>query len=65
MIEYAEKLSQGIPYVRVDFYLVDGQVYFGEMTFNTWDGFLEFDPPEWDKKLGDMLVLPPKDSLTY
>ena len=65
MIEYAEKLSQGIPYVRVDFYLVDGQIYFGEMTFNTWDGFLEFDPPEWDKKLGDMLVLPPKDSLTY
>lgn len=60
---YAEKLAKGIPYVRVDFYLVDGQVYFGEMTFCTWNGFLEFTPPEWDRKLGDMLTLPPKEKL--
>ena len=55
MREYAVKLAQGIPYVRVDFYLVDGHIYFGEMTFCTWNGFLEFTPPEWDLKLGEML----------
>ncbi|MCR4990334.1 MAG: glycosyl transferase [Lachnospiraceae bacterium] len=58
LIEYSEKLAKGIPYVRVDYYIVDGTVYFGEMTFNTWDGFMEFTPHEWDRKLGDMLVLP-------
>lgn len=61
MLEYAEKLCKGIPYVRVDFYLVDGKVYFGEMTFYTWAGFIRFDPPEWDRKLGDMLVLPKQE----
>ena len=58
MIKYAEILSKDIPYVRVDFYLVDGTVYFGEMTFYTWDGFLVFTPAEWDNILGDMLKLP-------
>lgn len=33
MIEIAEKLSEGFPFVRVDLYEVDGSVYFGEMTF--------------------------------
>lgn len=58
LIELAEKLSAGIPQVRVDFYEVDGQIYFGEFTFYTWSGFLEFNPPEIDKMLGDMLELP-------
>ncbi len=58
IMKYAEILAKDIPYVRVDFYLVDGTVYFGEMTFYTWDGFLVFDPPEWDLKLGDMLEIP-------
>ena len=60
MIGYAEKLSTGIPYARVDFYIIDGQVFFGEMTFFTWAGFIEFTPPEWDRILGDMLILPEK-----
>lgn len=60
MIEVAEKLAEGIPYVRVDFYVIDGQIKFGEMTFFTWGGFMKFDPPEWDRTLGDWLVLPEK-----
>lgn len=60
MIEMAEKLSEGIPYLRVDFYRHNGVTYFGEMTFYTWAGFLVFSPDEWDEKLGDMLVLPEK-----
>ena len=60
MIEMAEKLSEGIPYLRVDFYRHEGRIYFGEVTFYTWGGFLIFEPDEWDIKLGEMLELPEK-----
>ncbi len=39
-----EKLSDGIPYLRVDFYIIDGKILFGEMTFYTWAGFYDFNP---------------------
>ena len=39
MFSIAEKLSKGIPYVRVDLYCIDGLVYFGEMTFYPDSGF--------------------------
>lgn len=53
----AAKLSRGIPHVRVDFYEVNGKVYFGEMTFFHFCGFVPFDPPEWDLKLGEWINL--------
>lgn len=53
----AEKLSVGIPQVRVDFYYVNGKVYFGEMTFFHWSGSVPFDPEEWDYKMGEMINL--------
>ncbi len=54
----AAKLSKGIPHVRVDFYEVDGKVYFGEMTFFHWSGFTPFVPEEWDYKFGEWIKLP-------
>lgn len=54
----AERLSQGIPQVRVDFYEVNGKVYFGELTFFHWGGFVPFEPSKWDRILGDMITLP-------
>lgn len=54
----ATKLSKGIPFVRVDFFDVDGNVYFGEFTFYDWAGFRPFDDEKWDYKLGSMLELP-------
>lgn len=60
MIEIAERLSAGIPYVRVDVYDVDGKIYFGEMTFYTWAGFFRFRPKKWDAILGSWLQLPEK-----
>lgn len=60
MIEIAEKLSKGIPHVRIDLYECDEKVYFGEMTFFDASGFDRIEPEEWDYKIGDMLVLPPK-----
>jgi len=57
MIKLAEKLSSGIPQVRIDFYEVNGRVYFGEMTFSHWSGLMPFEPEIWDKKLGDLIDL--------
>lgn len=53
----AERLSRGIPFVRVDFYDVDGAPRFGEMTFYPGAGFEEFTPEEWDKRFGSWINL--------
>ena len=54
----AQKLSKDIPHLRVDFYEVDGKVYFGELTFYHWNGMVKFDPEEWDYKIGSWINLP-------
>ena len=58
MKELAEKLAKDIPFVRIDFYESDGQVYFGEFTFYDWGGFKPFKEKEWDYKLGEWINLP-------
>lgn len=57
MIRIAEVLSEGIPHVRVDLYLSNGQIYFGELTFFDGGGFSKIIPEKWDYKLGEMLKL--------
>lgn len=57
MIELAKKLSTGLPHVRVDFYESEGNIYFGELTFFHWGGFVQFEPEEWDYKLGKWINL--------
>lgn len=54
MIELANKISKGFPHVRVDFYLVNGKVYFGEMTFYNASGYMSFEPDEFDFEMGKM-----------
>ena len=58
MLEYARKLSAGIPFLRVDLYSVGDMIYFGELTFHPGSGMIDFHPQEYDLKLGDMLSLP-------
>lgn len=58
MRRLAEKLSQNIPHLRVDFYEVNGKAYLGELTFFTGGGFEKFTPSEWDKTLGTWIQLP-------
>lgn len=58
MKKLASKLSEGIPQVRIDFYEVDGKVYFGEMTFFHWSGMKPFEPQIWDNTFGDWIQLP-------
>lgn len=57
MIELAEKLSNNIPFIRVDFYQINGKIYFGELTFYPAAGFAKFEPEEWDEKLGELIDL--------
>jgi hypothetical protein len=54
MIGAAETLAAGFPSVRVDFYVVDGQPRFGEVTFYGGTGLLKFYPPEYDLIVGEM-----------
>ena len=58
MLEIAAKLSQGIPFVRIDLYDINDNVYFGEITFYPGAGLGAFTPAEWNRKLGDMIQLP-------
>lgn len=63
MVRLAGILCQGFPHVRVDFYEVDGHVYFGEMTFTCCSGIDRFDPIEMDYKMGELIKLPEKKDI--
>ena len=54
----AAKLSKGVPHLRIDFYEVDGRVYFGELTFSHWSGMMPFEPAQWDYTFGSWIRLP-------
>ncbi len=60
MLALAAKLSENIPFLRVDFYYVEGKIYFSELTFFPASGFAPFEPEEWDRTFGDWLELPSK-----
>jgi hypothetical protein len=59
MLFIAEKVAGFVdnPFVRVDFYEVNGKVYFGEVTFYPEGGLGSFNPTEWDYVLGDWIEL--------
>lgn len=52
MIKIAQILSEDFPAVRVDLYCVKNKVYFGELTFYPWSGYVDFQPDEFDFTLG-------------
>lgn len=58
MKKLSEQLGKDIPHVRVDFYEVNGRVFFGELTLFHWSGLIPFKPKEWDDKMGEWLKLP-------
>lgn len=60
MLSLAKILSEGMPFLRTDFYHIDGKVYFGELTFFPESGYGKFTPEEWDEKLGSWITLPKK-----
>ena len=58
MLALAKQLSEGIPFLRVDFYIIEHKVYFSELTFYPASGFEKFVPEKWDDILGSWLELP-------
>ena len=64
MLEISRILSKDIPHVRVDLYEINGQVYFGEMTFFNGAGFTPYDE-ESDNKIGTYLTLPKVQNIPY
>ena len=58
MLEKARILAKSIPFARIDFYVINQKIYFGEITFFPASGFEKFEPEEADRKLGAMLKLP-------
>lgn len=55
MKNVARILSADVPFVRVDFYLVDGKILISELTFTPGGGLIPFSPREYDKELGEKL----------
>lgn len=57
MITLSERLAEGIPFVRIDWYEINGKLFFGECTFFPGAGLEEFSPEIWDARLGDLINL--------
>ena len=58
MQKLASQLSEGIPHLRVDFYLINGKVYVGELTFYHMSGLSPTKPEEWNQRIGEWIKLP-------
>ncbi len=58
LLEVSTAMSKGIPFVRVDCYIIGGRVYVGEMTFFPWSAYMRFKDEKWDRLLGDLEELP-------
>ena len=55
MLKISKELSEPFKYVRVDFYLIKGKIYVGELTLTHMGGMSHMEPEYWDQKLGDMI----------
>lgn len=58
ILEYSRILSKDFPFVRADFYEVDGKVYFAELTFTPNGNYLTKYKLEFHERLGKKLILP-------
>lgn len=61
MINLAKALSKDIAHVRIDFYDINGKIYFGEITFYHFSGFEKFEPEKYDQIFGEWIKLPLND----
>jgi len=57
MLSLANQLSKGIKHLRVDFYIVEEQIYFGELTFYHMSGYEIFKPEKYDEIFGGFIKL--------
>ena len=57
LVKRAEMLSSTFHHARVDFFIVNNKIYFGEITFTNGAGFDRITPYEFDLKMGSWLKL--------
>ena len=57
MLELSRNLSQGMAFLRVDWYIKNETLLFSEFTFYSDAGMAKFEPADWDEKLGEMIDL--------
>lgn len=60
MLGIAAKLSEGFPFLRTDFYVINRKIYFGELTFFPGSGFMKITPESFDLEMGSWISLPEK-----
>lgn len=60
LIRYAETLASEFHHARVDFFIVNNEIYFGEITFTNGAGFDRIEPYSFDEKMGAWLNLETK-----
>ena len=58
LLACSRELSKGMPYVRTDFYIINDNIYFGEMTFHHGAGYESIRPEEFARKLDGWIQLP-------
>ena len=58
MLEISKVLCEDFPAVRVDLYSIQGKIYFGELTFFPWSGYVQYTPDEFDFEMGKKFSLP-------
>lgn len=58
IFDISKKLSVGLPFLRVDFFLVNNRIYVGELTCYPGNGMEKFTDEKWDLKMGESLKLP-------
>lgn len=56
-IKMAEKLSSNLDFIRTDLYILEQQIYFGELTNYPGNGFIPFKPESMELKMGSLLKL--------
>ena len=55
-IDLSKKLSKDFRFVRVDWMIHEGKLYFEELTFTPYSGFSAFDK-KWNLKMGNWINL--------
>jgi hypothetical protein len=57
ILELAKSLSTNVPHVRIDFYIINEKIFFGEMTFYHSSGFANINPEKLNIEMGSWLKL--------
>ena len=60
MLEIGSMLAEEFPFSRIDFYNIDGRVYFGEISFFPNNGFIKYKNSEMDHYFAERIQIPPK-----